>query len=298
MRNILVILFLMIAVLAPAQEFQCSVQVMSPSVQGTNKKVFETLQKALTEFMNTQRWTDHQFTARERIECNFMFNISDMVSTDDFKGTLQIQARRPVYNSTYYSTLLNLQDNDITFRYVEEQPLIFNINNFDNNLVAIMAYYAYIILAVDYDSFAPNGGSEFYKKAEQISNRAQSRADKGWKSYEGQRNRYWLVENALNEVHRPLRQALYTYHRKGMDAMWDKPENARQQIYQALEGLRKVQRQTPSSYFMALFFTAKVDELINLYSEAFSMEKGKAADLLQEIDPANTDKYSKLKSGK
>jgi hypothetical protein len=268
---------------------------MSPSIQGTNKNIFETLQKALTEFMNTQRWTDHQFTQRERIECNFLFNVSDLAN-DDFKATLQIQARRPVFNSSYYSTLLNLQDNDITFRYMEGQPLIFNINNFDNNLVAIMAYYAYIILAIDYDSFEMNGGSDFYKKAEQIVNRAQSRSDRGWKSFDGQRNRYWLVENALNEVHKPLRQSIYNYYRKGMDTMWDKPENSRQQIYQSLENLRKVQRQNPSSYFLALFFTAKSDEIISIYSEAYSLEKGKAVELLQDIDPANTDKYAKLKS--
>ncbi len=297
MRNLLIVLMLLITALAPAQEFQCSVQVMSPSVQGTNKKVFETLQTALTEFMNTQRWTDHQYSARERIECNFMFNVSDMAN-DDFKATLQIQARRPVFGSTYYSTTLNLQDNDINFRYVENQPLIFNLNNFDNNLVAIMAYYAYMILAVDYDSFEMYGGSEFYKKAEQIVSRAQTRSEKGWKSFESQRNRYWFVENALNEVHKPLRQTIYTYHRKGLDSMGEKPENARQQIYQSLENLRKVQRQTPGSYFLALFFTAKADEIVSIYSEAFAMERGKASELLQEIDPGNTDKYLRLKTDK
>ena len=134
-----------------AQEFQCNVQVVSPAVQGTNKRVFETLQTALTEFMNTQRWTDHQYKPEKRNECNFMINISEVVSTDDFKATLQIQARRPVFNSSYYTTLLNIQDNDISFRYIEQQPLIFNINNFDNNLVGLMAYYAYMILGLDYD---------------------------------------------------------------------------------------------------------------------------------------------------
>lgn len=296
MRNWIAGWLLMIASGLAAQEFQCNVQVVSPAVQGTNKRVFETLQTALNEFMNTQRWTDHQYKPEERIECNFMFNISEVVSTDDFKASLQIQARRPVYNSTYHTTLLNIQDNDISFRYIEQQPLTFNINNFDNNLVGIMAYYAYMILGLDYDSFEQYGGSDYFKKAEQIVNRAQSRAEKGWKSFESQRNRYWIVENALNEVHKPLRQAIYQYHRKGLDTMADKPENARQQIYQSLEALRKVQRQTPGSYLLALFFTAKSDELVSIYSEAFSLEKGKASDLLQEIDPANTDKYSKLKT--
>ena len=296
MKNWIAGTLFMIASGIYAQEFQCNVQVVSPAVQGTNKRVFETLQTALNEFMNTQRWTDHQYKPEERIECNFMLNISEVVSTDDFKATLQIQARRPVYNSTYYTTLLNIQDNDINFRYIEQQPLIFNINNFDNNLVGIMAYYAYMILGLDYDSFEQYGGSDYFKKAEQIVNRAQSRAEKGWKSFESQRNRYWFIENVLNEVHKPLRQTNYIYHRKGLDSMNEKPENARQEIYRALESLRKVQRQKPGSYFMALFFTAKADELVSIYSEAFSMEKGKASDLLQEIDPSNTDRYSKLKT--
>lgn len=297
MKNQLIaVLFLLIAITTQAQEFQCRVQVVSPAVQGTNKRVFETLQTALNDFMNTQRWTDHQYKPEERIECNIMINIAEVVSNDDFKATLQIQARRPILNSGYHSTLINLQDNEFQFRYVEDQPMTFNINNFDSNLIGVMAYYAYVILGMDYDSFEQYGGSDFFKKAEQIVNRAQSRAERGWKSFEGQRNRYWITENILNEVHKPLRQCVYNYHRKGLDTMAEKPENSRQQIYQALEGLRKVQRQTPGSYALALFFTAKAEEIIGVFSEAPSMERGRASDLLQEIDPANLDKYSRLKS--
>lgn len=296
MKFFVPLLFCLFATGLQAQEFQCAVSVTSPSVQGTNKKVFETLQTALTELMNTQRWTEHQFKQEERIECNFIFNITELVSADDFKATLQIQARRPILNTNYNSVLLNLQDNDVQFRYVEFQPLVFNPNSFDNNLIAIMAYYAYVILGLDYDSFSPMGGNEFYRKAEQIVSRAQSTAERGWKSFENQRNRYWLIENALNEIHRPLRQCTYTYYRKGLDQMTEKSEATRQQIYSALETLRKVQRQTPGSYFLQLFFTAHSDELVNIYSEAVPMEKSKLLELLTEIDPANSNKYAKLRS--
>jgi len=298
MRYFLIILFLNLGLTTFAQEFQCAVQVVSPSVQSSNKKVFETLQTAIMEFMNNQKWTNDVFAPEERIDCNIMINIAEVISIDEFKGSFQIQARRPVYNSNYYTVLFNHQDQDFHFKYVEFEPLIYNPNNFDSNLVAMLAYYANIVLGLDYDSYKNNGGTAFFREAEQIVNRAQSAREAGWKSFESQRNRYWLVENILNEYHRPLRQCMYDYHRKGLDRMSEKPEEGRAEIAKALELTKKVHRQRPSSFFTQVFFTAKSDELVKIFEESFSMEKGRVVELLQEVDPSNNKKYEKiLKSG-
>ncbi len=297
MRVLFLLVIIMLSLGANAQEFQCAVQVVSPSIQGSNKKVFETLQKAIMEFMNNQKWSDDVFKAEERIDCNIMINVAEMISMDEFKATIQIQARRPVYNSSYHTVLFNHQDQDLHFRYVEFEPLIYNPNNFDSNLVAVLAYYAYIMLGMDYDSFQPNGGAPYFQQAEQIVSRSQNAVQSGWKSFENQRNRYWLVENILNEYHRPLRQCMYDYHRRGLDRMSEKPEEGRAQILKSIEDLRKVHRQKPGSFYMQVFFTAKSDELVKVFGESFSMEKGRAVEVLQEIDPSNNKKYEGLLKG-
>ncbi len=294
MKRLIVALFLVYGVFVQAQEFQCAVQVTSQKIQGSNKKVFETLQTALMEFMNNQKWTNDKFSPEERIDCNILINITEMISIDEFKGSLQIQARRPVYNSNYYTVLLNHQDQDFHFRYVEFEPLVYNPNSFDSNLIAVLAYYANVVLGLDYDSFKNNGGTTYFQEAERIVNRAQGAREAGWKSFEGQRNRYWLIENILNQYHRPLRQCMYEYHRKGLDRMSDKVEEARAEILKALELTRKVHRQRPSSFFTQVFFTAKSDELVNIFSESFSMEKGRVVELLKEVDPGNSQKYEKI----
>nr|WP_321451164.1 DUF4835 family protein [uncultured Carboxylicivirga sp.] len=297
MLRVVVAIFLLVSgVYLKAQEFKCAVQVVSPSIQGSNKKVFETLQTSIMEFMNNQNWTNDVFKPEERIDCNIMINITEMISVDEFKGSIQIQARRPVFNSSYYTVLFNHQDGDVHFKYVEFEPLIYNPNSFDSNLVGILAYYANIILGMDYDSFSPNGGTEYFQKAEQIVNQAQGSSYLGWKSFDSQRNRYWLTENILNEYHKPLRKCMYTYHRKGLDIMNDKPEVGRAEILKSLEDLRKVQRQRPGSFFMQVFFTAKSDEIVKIFEESFSMERSKAVEVLSEVDPSNSKKYEKLSS--
>lgn len=279
-----------------AQELRCNVSVVAPSVQGTNRKVFESLQTALNEFMNNQRWTDKVYSAEERIECNFMLNIKEMISIDEFKGTLQVQARRPVYNASYNTVLFNFQDQNLHFKYVEFEPLVFNPSNFDSNLIGMMAFYAYIVIGLDEDSFAQMGGTSSFQKAEQIVNRAQNARESGWKSFENQRNRYWLVENMLDEYHKPLRECMYRYHRLGLDRLAEKIETGRDETAKALELLRKVHRQKPGAFLLQVFFNAKADEVVNLFSESFGVEKSNIYNLLTEIDPSNLDKYKTLKS--
>ena len=292
------IFFVLLTKFSFGQELQCSVSVVSPSVQGTNKQVFETMQTAIIEFMNGQKWTDNVFSPEERIQCSIMINIKEIKSVDDFSGTVQVQVRRPVYNSAYSTVIFNYLDQDFDFRYVEFEPLNYNPNSYKSNLVGVLSYYAYVILAFDYDSYSKMGGTKYMEKAENIVSQAQNAAQKGWRSFEGTRNRYWLVENYLNEHHRPLRECMYQYHRLGLDKMSDKPEGGRKEVLLAVEKLQKVHRSKPGSFAMQVFFDAKSEELVNIFSESFSMEKGRAIEILSEVDPANASKYSKSLSGK
>lgn len=277
-----------------AQELRCMVQVVAPGIQGTNREVFETLQTSIMEFMNSQSWTEHVYQNEERIECSIMINIREQIGSDEFKGTLQIQARRPVFNSSYSSPLINFQDQNLHFRYVEFEPLVYNANNMESNLVAILAYYAYVILGYDYDSFSSSGGTPYFRQAQNIVNMSQNARESGWKSFESTRNRYWLVENLLNEHHNPLRNCAYQYHRRGLDLMADKPEEGRAAMISALELLQRVYRQSPNSFALSFFFDAKAEEIQNVFSASPSMEKARVVNVLKEVNPANADKYEAL----
>ena len=280
-----------------AQEFNCMVSVNTGQIQTSDKKIFETLQKSLYEFVNNRHWTTDQFLQHEKIECSMMINITNRVSTDEFEGTIQIQSRRPVYSTSYYSPLFNYIDNEFSFRYVEFQPLEFNESQFGNNLVSVIAYYTYIILGLDYDSYSPSGGTQWFLKAQSIVNNAQNAAEKGWKAFEGTKNRYWLTEEMLSPQFTPLLECMYDYHRKGFDVMSEKLVPARTEILNALKKLRKVNQDKPLSFTLAVFFLAKADEIINVFSQAAPNEKAELINLLAEIDPANSNKYERIMSG-
>jgi hypothetical protein len=286
----------MIAATASAQELNCRISVVSPQVQGTNKRVFESMQKDLYEFINNRKWTDNVFSVDERIECNILINISEQISSDEFKGSLQVQCNRPVFNTNYNSVLLNYKDNDIHFRYVEFQPMEFNENSHLSNLTSIVAYYIYIILGLDYDTFSPQGGTLYFQKAEKIVQNAQSAVETGWKAFESQKNRYWLVENILNSKYGPVRDFYYTYHREGMDILAEKQAEARSIIAESLKLLQKVYREKPSPFmnYLQIVFDAKSDEFVNIFSESFPDEKAQVVNLLKESDPANAAKYQRI----
>ena len=299
MRKFFIILIFNIIVQSiNAQELNCRVQVISQQIQGTNKKIFETMQNAIYEFLNNRKWTGTVFGTDERIECTIMINLSEQVSTDQFKGTLQIQATRPVFNSNYNSTLLNYKDPDLDFRYVEFQSLDFNEASFSSNLTSVLAYWAYIIIGLDFDSFSLEGGTEYFQKAEAIVNNASNAQEKGWKAFDNNlhKNRYWLIENILSDKYRPIREFFYRYHRLGLDIMADKPSDGRNEIADDFNFLQKVYRDKPSPfmpYYQSLFDT-KADEFVNVFSESFPDERTRAANILMEIDPANTTKYQRI----
>lgn len=298
MKKFLITLLSLFALLVdtPAQELQCSVSVTSASVQGTNKQIYENMRTAIQDFLTAQIWTNDKFDARERIECSLNFNITTQVSSNEFKGTLTVQLRRPVWGSAYTTTLLNLEDDDIQFRYNEGQPLVYNPSVYDqDNLVPLIAFYVNFMLGLDYDTFSPNGGAPYFRQAENIVNQAQSSTFTGWKSYDGTSNRYWLINNAMDDNHRSFHQQLYTYHRQGLDQMADNFETARQAIYESIDKIKDIRRKVSRNpYLLNLFFTAKSDEIVNIYSEAPQIEKSRIKEVLQTADPANISKYNKL----
>lgn len=283
---------------ASAQELNCKVQVVSPTIQGTDKSVFDNLQTSIFEFLNNRKWTNETFKNTERIDCSILINVSERISTDEFKASIQVQVRRPVFKSSYNSVLLNNNDNDFQFKYLENQTLEYSENLHLSNLTSVLSFYAYMIVGLDYDSFAPDGGTYYLQRALAIVNNAQSSSDLGWKAFDGNKNRYWLINNMLDATFVPLRECMYKYHRLGMDMMVDNKETARNNIYDALQNLRKIHQIKPLSYSLQVFFNAKSDEIINIYSGAYPDEKAKIINLLNEIDPTNSNKYQKIMAGK
>lgn len=290
----LFIVAVLVVQLSVGQELRCNISISATKIQGANRQVFETMQSDLYEFMNNRKWTDHQYTMDERIECNFFINLEEQISSDEFKGSIQVQVRRPVFNSSYETVLLNIKDKDFHIKYVEYQTLEFNETSNKDNLTNILAYYAYIVLGIDYDSFSPEGGTEYYQKAQAIVNNSQNAREKGWKSFESERNRYWLVENILNKSYSGFRSCIYQYHRHGLDVMSDKGPEGRNVIAESLKSIQKVFRTRPSLYILQVFFDAKSDELVNIFTKSFPDERNRVVTILNECDPSNGSKYEKI----
>lgn len=243
--------------------------------------------------MNNRKWTAEQFRSEERIECSILINVTEW-NIDEFKATMQIQARRPIYNSSYDSRMLNISESNLQFRYLEYDPLEFSENAHISELTSVLAFYAYIIIGLDYDSFSLLGGSNYLNKAQGVVNNAQSSEHKkGWTSM-SKKNKYWLVDDMLNQIYKPYRECIYNYHRQGLDKMADDANSSRVIITESLEGLEKIYLQEPSSFILRVFFDSKADEIINIYSSASPSEKSRIVKLLKKIDPANTTRYEKI----
>ena len=296
----LIIFLVLLSAIIRAQELNCNIQISAQRIQGSNRQVFESMQKDLFEFMNNTVWSNHVFNYAERIDCNILINLTDQLSADEFKGTIQIQLSRPIFNTTYNSTLLNFIDNNFQFKYVEFQPLEFDPSTNKSSLVSVLAYYTYMVLGFDYDSFAPLGGTEFFQMAEKIVTNAQNAPEPGWKPYDGSRNRnrYWLVKNVLDKEYEGVRQFIYEYYINGLDKMESKAPEARTSMVESLKLMQDVYRKKPDPfmYLVQVVMDAKSDELINIYSAAFPEEKSRVVEILTEIDPANKAKYEKINS--
>jgi len=296
MRKIgfIILFFIGISMFGKAQELNCIVTVATPQIQSSDKKIYETLQAAIYEFMNSRKWTNYTYSVEEKIECTILITISDRTN-DVFKGTIQVQSRRPVYKSSYKSVMLNLIDKDLQFSYVEYQALDFSENTY-SSLTSLLAYYAYVIIGMDFDSYQLKGGTPYFEKAQTIVSNAQNAAEPGWKSFESskQQNRYWLVENLTNNIYAPIRESIYNYHRKGLDQLVDNVAVGKNAITATLEKLKTVHEEKPNSYLMQCFFTSKVDEIVNIYSVATTVEKTKVAAICKLIDPSNSTKYNQI----
>lgn len=270
------------------------ISVSSAQLEGTDKRVFQELQQSLNEFINERVWTNYQFSVEEKIEVTFMVTLQERLASDEYKGRLNVVYRRPIYKTSYDSPMFNWVDKDIRFKYVEGQVLTYADNSYSSNITSLFAFYVYLILGIDFDSFAPMGGTQFYQKAQSVVNSAQNSAMPGWAAFENQSNRYWLIENLMNSSYSTIRTFLYKYHRRGLDVMSENVDIGRSAITLSLEDLRKANRQKPGLFILQVVMDAKRDELRNIYMEAAQMDKTKAVGILSEIDPSNANSYQKI----
>lgn len=298
-----ILLLSLITINSFAQELNCKVKVMYDRIQGIDKQVFTGMERNITEFMNTRKWTTDQFQMNERIECNILINLTSQIEQDAFEATINIQASRPVFNTSYNSSLVNFIDREFKFRFNQFTPLQFDDNRivgndpFASNLTATLAYYAYLVIGLDYDSFAPNGGTDYFKKAQNIVNNApeSGKAITGWKAVDGNKNRYWIIDQILNPRFKAFRSIWYNIHREGLDKMSTKPLESRKIILETLPQLVQLNRDNPSSILLQFFFSAKSDEFASLVAQEEQGEKTKYISMLQQIDVPNIQKYNNIK---
>ncbi|MCH5240980.1 MAG: DUF4835 family protein [Muribaculaceae bacterium] len=294
-RKILLFLIFFVSVFSSrAQELLCTVEVNTSAIEGTNKSVFETLQGAISDYFNETKWTNAIFSPNERIECRFFLTVKSY-DNDRIKGELQVQLSRPVYNSTYTTTLFNFKDTKIEFDYREGEPLIYNENSWTNNLQGILDYYAYLFLALDFDSFSPMGGQPYFDKAATVVQQAQSSGEIGWRAFEDTKNRSAVLSAYTDGNTSSLRDLIYQYHRKGLDEMATSPDKGRAAITETMTVIKDVYDKSPMSVGLSIFRDSKLDELVNVYSQAPQTEREKVYDILQPIFPTDRSRIEKIK---
>jgi hypothetical protein len=296
MKKTSLLLLLFISVLsAEAQELNATVKVMYQKVTDVDPSIFKALETSVTQFLNNTRWTSDVYGPEERIECSFLINITDAKSPESFVAELTVGSRRPVYGSAFFCSMLNVKDMDFDFTYVPFQPMEFSETSFLNNLTSVLSYYAFIILAMDYDSFSPDGGSAFYTKANQIVQNAQQTPELGWKSFDsGGRNRYTLSEDLLNPAFKNFRTFLFKYHREGFDHFYNDFEKSRTKAIEALLSIEEIFKQRPNSFLLQVFFNSKRDEAINMLKDAPLIEKQNLVQVMRKVDGANASRWDEL----
>ncbi len=302
-KTALLLFFAGCTAFAGAQEIQARLTVVSSKISSqVNKNIFQTLQGALTNFINNRRWTNDVFQPNEKIQCNLLLNVEQDLGNNVFRGKLTIQAARPIYNTSYDSPIMNYIDDNVTFRYVEFQPIEFNENRVQGNdpiaanLTAVIAYYVNIILGLDYDSFSLRGGDAYFQKAWNIVNNAPEGRDiSGWKSFDNLRNRYWLAENLNNNRFALVHDALYAYYRSGMDKFYENEEEGRNGILNSLNYLTTLNTENPNSMIVQFFFQGKSTELVRVFKKASSDLRIRAVELLSKLDITNISAYKELR---
>lgn len=285
--------------LALGQELQARISINSGPVSSQiDKKVFQTLQTALTNFLNNRKWTTETFQQNEKISCNFLINIRESLADNTFKATLMVQAARPIFNASYQSPLINYQDESFSFKYVEFQPIEFNENRVTgsdplvSNLTATLAYYVYMILGLDFDSFSLRGGDPYFQKAQQIVNNApEGRNIEGWRAFDGLRNRYWLMENLTNNRYTLIHDAIYSYYRLGLDLMYENEDEGRNAVMNTISIINTLNADIPNTMIVQFFFQGKANEIVKLFKKADPDSKNRAREMLSKIDITNSNLY-------
>ncbi len=295
MRKLLLILLTVFSLNTTAQELLATVTInVGPKVATTDRNVFRDMKTAFQQFLNSRKWTNDAYQQHEKINCSILININDMPSIGVFSASVQVQSARPVFNSNYTSLLLNFADRDWEFEYIESQPLEYNDNTFTNNLTSMLAFYAYLVIGMDYDSFSELGGTPYFQRALTVVNNAQSSNRPGWQSLGSIRNRYWIVENLLNPQLVDVRRMLYSYHRLGLDTFEKTPDQSRTVILTGLKNIRKARDINPNAILIITFFDAKSKELANIFSDGQLSIRREAYDLITTMDPSNQTTYAKM----
>jgi len=278
-----------------AQELNCVVYINSDEIGISNKQIFETLQNDIFEYMNNTKWTSSVYKNHEKINCSITINILEAPSSNRFKGSLQLQVSRPVYNSTYTTSVLNFNDNDISFTYEEYQPLVYNENSFDSNLVSLLTFYAYTILGYEADTFGYKGGENFFKLAENVVNIAQQGGGAGWNKIDGNYTRYQLNENLLSPVYDQYRRTVYEYHLLGLDRMVDNKREAKEAISKSITALQNLFNDRPNTFLIRVFMDTKSDEIVDVFADGPSIDTSQLRDVLTKIYPSFNEKWKEIK---
>ena len=286
---------ILLALVGKTQEFKTTVTINLPKLQTADPRIFETMETALEEFMNTTKWTEDEYKPEERIEINLQINVKEENSATSFDAEMFIQALRPIYGSRENTALLEHADKNFQFSYTEYQPLEFSENSFNSNLTSFMGFYAYMILGLDYDSFEREGGTPYFQKAQDIINTVPANTYKGWSSLDNNRNRYWMVESILSPRATDLRTAMYDYHRLGLDLMQENAEVARQNLSGAIQKMKAFSQSYPNAMSTQMFVNAKRDEIVNIFKGAPTNEKRSVHSIMVRLDPANASRYSPIR---
>lgn len=277
-----------------AQELNCTITVNSDKIPGSNKQVFKTLETALNEFVNQKRWSNLNYKPQERINCNLTLTILER-DGDTFNGHIQIQSSRPVYNATYLTPVFNFKDNDFSFQYVEYEPLQFNESSFESNLVSVVTFYVYTILGMDADTFALNGGTDFYTKAQDIVVQAQQSGYKGWNQNDGTTTRFTLNDNLLSPTYEMYRSAMYNYHLKGLDELVANKKVAKTNIASAILKLKTIYDNRPNAFLLRVFMDSKSSEIVDVFSDGPYFDVFKLKEDLLKMSPLNASKWNSIK---
>jgi len=295
MRKIVQILIALFAVVQlNAQELNCTITVNADKIPGSNKQIFTTLQTTLNEFVNQKRWTNFNYKPQELINCNLTLTILEQTGTD-FKGHIQIQASRPVYNSTYLTPVFNFKDDNFSFQYTEFEPLQFNENSFESNLVSVVSFYVYTILGMDADTFSLNGGTSYFTKAQDVVVQAQQSGYTGWNQNDGSKTRFTLIDNMLSPTYDMFRKAMFEYHFKGLDMMSKDKKVAKQAIFEVVKDLKTIYDSRPNAFLLRVFMDSKADEIVDIFSDGPRFDTTKLKDDLLRISPLNASKWEAIK---